>query len=161
MLLLKRHQLFLTGVAIVCFCYLCSKAFFLIGSATTQGSCNEYDIIYPEGKTKDPDRFFPIIDYTVDGKAYQLTGVENLKLKPNEKVTVIYKRNNPVNAYQFSFFGFWYYGILYSALATILLTITCYGIFEKGQTIRIRVPFIKFNTGGENSKNKPGNKQLP
>jgi hypothetical protein len=143
MITFKRHQLFLTGVGLICFIYVLSKLIFLLGSATTEGICIEYDVIYPEGKLRDPDHFFPLIDYRVDGKNYRINGVENQKLDVNEKVTVIYKKSEPSTAFPFSFFGFWYYGILYSALSVILLTITCYGIFDKGQIIRIRIPFKK------------------
>ena len=105
--------------------------------------CSGYDVIYPEGKAKDPDRFFPIIEYMVNNHVYRITGIENVKIGENEAVTIIYKKNDPANACQFSFFGFWYYGILYSALSCIALTILCYGLFEKHHIIRIPVPFIK------------------
>ncbi|MFL5752366.1 MAG: hypothetical protein ACJ76F_03090 [Bacteroidia bacterium] len=164
MLILKRHQLFLTGVSLVFLFYFLNKTWFLIGSETTPGTCTEYDVIYPEGRSKDPDRFFPIIEYSVNGKNYKLTGIEDLKLDEEESITVIYKKNDPARAYQFSFFGFWYYGILYGALSIIALTILCYGAFEKHHSIRIRIPFIKFNTlpekkGKEKDKNNPVSKQ--
>lgn len=39
-------------------------------------------------------------------------GAQNLKLKTGDRVKVIYKKNNPVRAAIFTFFGFWFNSIL-------------------------------------------------
>lgn len=157
MLVLKRHQLFLIGVTLIALFYFLNKTWFIIQSATTTGICDEYEIIYPEGRQFNPDRYHSIIHYTVDGKEYEIRSVENVKLEKNEAVTVIYNRKDPSDALQFSFLGFWYYGILYSILSVLLLVLICYGAFEKHHRFRIRIPFMKKpdDHGKPNKGNSP------
>jgi hypothetical protein len=157
MIRLRRHQLFLIGVSVIVLFYFLNKAWFIFQSETTIGTCSEYEIIFPEGRQNNPDRYHSIIRYEVGGKEYEIRGTENIKLEKNEIVTVIYKKKEPSEAYQYSFFGFWYYGILYSVLSFLLLTLICFGAFEKHHHFTIPIPFRqkkKENDQGDNSDKK-------
>lgn len=57
--------------------------------------------------------FEPHIKFTAaDGKQFTFAAAQNLRVKPGERVKVIYKNANPARAAVYSFFGFWFNSIL-------------------------------------------------
>ncbi len=57
--------------------------------------------------------FEPHVIFTAgDGKQVSFAAAQNLRVKPGERVNVIYKSANPNRAAVYSFFGFWFNSIL-------------------------------------------------
>ncbi len=150
MVLLKRKHIFLSGIGLILLFYFLNKGSFLYDTSGTPAKCLGYEVIYPEGRRKSADSYYAILEYKVNNQTYKIKGIENLKLEEGEIVTVVYKNKNPEDAYQYSFFGFWYYGILYSALSLVLLTIICYGVLDERHSVKLNLPFLK--SRGEKSE---------
>ena len=140
------------GIGLILLFYILNKASYLYNTSITSGKFLGYDVIYDEGRKKSPNRIFPTFEYQVNDKVYKVNGIENLHIEEGEIIEFIYKNDDPEDAYQYSFFGFWYYGILYSVIGLVLLTIICYGFLDEKHSIKIKIPFYK---------TPPTNTQLP
>ncbi len=145
---ISRHQLFIAGLMIIALFYGLNKFSFLSGASYTLGKFTGYSIVYSTKNHEQVQNFWPLIEYQVAEKKYELHGVEYVKYDKGSNVKLVYQSSDPSLAYEFSFFGFWYYGILYSVIAVILLTIACYGLLHERHLILLRPPFTNKGVTG-------------
>ncbi len=151
MIRINRHYLFVAGVIIIFTFYFLNKFHFISNAEQTKGVCVGYDFIYREGRDSSsiPDKFYPIVAYHVDEESYTLRGIEEVMMDKGDVLKVIYKSDDPADAYVFNFIGFWYFGLLYSIMAVMGMIVIAYGALDKNNVLRITLPFVRKNKNVE------------
>ncbi len=101
---LTKSKILWIGFAIIGLYYFLNKIDFMIHASFTAGKAVRYTTIQFEENLK----------------LYEFTAVKNVHYLIGEKVPVIFLSAHPETAYVYSFFGFWYYGILYSIIPILV-----------------------------------------
>lgn len=103
----------------------------------TEGVFVGYDIVMKDSINQIPDRIFPVIEFGYKNQVFSFRGIENLDLDKGEKVSVLFKPDNPQEAKMDSFFGFWFYPLLFWLLGWLVFTAFTFGMFEKDKIFLI------------------------
>ncbi len=101
---LTKSKILWIGFGIIGLYYFLNKIDFMIHASFTDGKAVCYTTIQFEENLK----------------LYEFTAVKNVHYLIGEKVPVIFLSAHPETAYVYSFFGFWYYGILYSIIPILV-----------------------------------------
>ncbi|MBL0048378.1 MAG: hypothetical protein IPP32_09830 [Bacteroidetes bacterium] len=101
---LTKSKILWIGFGIIGLYYFLNKIDFMIHASFTDGKAVRYTTIQFEENLK----------------LYEFTAVKNVHYLIGEKVPVIFLSAHPETAYVYSFFGFWYYGILYSIIPILV-----------------------------------------
>lgn len=89
------------------------------------------------------------IKFTSENKVYYFTGTQFVNYDIDEKVPVIFLKDDPDTSYVYSFIGFWYSGLLWCLLPVMLYSAFVYAFIKKNQYIEIQLkyPFVRKNKG--------------
>jgi hypothetical protein len=120
---LNRRQVYAIGLSIIALYIGLNRMDYFIGSETTTGV-----VIGQSLRTG-----APLVRFVVDSKAVFFETIPNMQVEPYERVSVIYKKENPSHAAVFSFVGFWLYPIIYSLLPFVLLTASVFTFMDSSQ----------------------------
>lgn len=72
-----------------------------------------------------------VIAFSVGKKKYSIESESNAKLKIGQEVKVIYKKDDPNNAYVYNFTGFWLAPLLYSIIPLLFISAALLAFFDK------------------------------
>lgn len=130
----NAKQLSLYGVLLILTLSFGNRILFLFRSKQATG---KYTTTYAWGYQ---DMYkSPVINYkTAEGSDVIFLAETNIPIADENNVPVIYKTNNPENAYVFTFFGFWYMPLIHSLipLAIYFAFVMSFVNSKQGLTIR-------------------------
>ena len=111
---LSRTQVFLSVVFVLHFFFFFNNYFLLISGETTQGEVSHYETTGRRGRYTRAIIYFDYGNFT-----YRFSGNINVKYSSSE-VTILFDPNDPTNAYEYSFFGFYFERLLYLVLLCLV-----------------------------------------
>ena len=129
MLLLSRKKFLLIAFSAFLIYFLAFKLKFLIGSSYADGKIIAFQAGYRA--------LSPLVEFTADNKVYQFIGDAGLDDDVDKEVRVVYKTDNPQHAKIFSFFGFWWSGIIYGLVPLLLFSALILSFVAKGESVVI------------------------
>ena len=135
-LTLTKRKLYWLGVGIISFYYLLNKFDFIFHASCTEGIAMGHTVI----------------SFTFKNKVYEFNTVSNVEYSVGEKVPVIFKKENPGNAYVFSFLGFWYSGLIFTLVPLALWSAFALAFFHEED--KIFLSFFKKSKPIQFSSNK-------
>lgn len=136
---LTRIQVFCTSLAIMLLGLLIYKLSFIIGSETTTGEVVGIKSWSTRGRYGGTYTA-PIVKF--DTKAYEITfqGETNMDIQYGDKVNVIYKTDDPTDAFIYSFVGFWLVSLIYCSIFYLLLIATAiFSYLKKDESLQINI----------------------
>lgn len=137
-LVLNRATLFVIGIVVIVFYLVLNRIHFMEGTAITKG-----EIIGLEGySNRGPVYAPPMVHFITDSIDITFHGETNTDYREGEIVPVIYKLDNPSDAYIYSFLGFWLGPVLYCILPLMVLTAVVFSFM--GERDRIVLRFERF-----------------
>ena len=139
---LSRKKLLWIGTVVISFYYLLNKFDFIFNSVSTRGS-----VVFENGT----GRNYSTIQFESGKQFYYFSGEQNVHYTIGEKLPVIYLKTDPVNAYVYSFLGFWYRGLVFCLVPLMLWYAYVLGFYSEEDSI-----FLSFF-----SKNKKKNNMVP
>ena len=115
------------------------KFSFIIGSETTTGEVVGIKSWSTRGRY--PGTYTaPVVKF--NSKAYEVTfqGETNMGVQYGAKVTVIYKTDDPTDAFIYSFVGFWLVSLMYCCIFYFLLIATAiFSYIKKDESLEINI----------------------
>ncbi|MFZ7116069.1 MAG: DUF3592 domain-containing protein [Bacteroidota bacterium] len=154
---LNNHKVFFIGMAVIIFYMLLNRLQFYIGSETTKGTV--------EGFTKYKGRYpkyYPNIRFEADGVEYVVEGLKDMNVTYHDTVEMIYKPDDPTGAVVNTFYGFWFYPILFCLIPFMFWVSFVYAYITPKESLFIRVgkpddeeespgkfKYVRFNKGIE------------
>jgi len=136
---LTRIQVFYTSLAMMLLGLLIYKLIFIIGSVTTTGEVVKIKSWSTGGRYPGTYRA-PIVKFNTDKYEVTFQGETNMDIKYGDKVTVIYKTDEPTDAFIYSFVGFWLISLMYCSIFYLLLIATAiFSYLKKGESLLIHI----------------------
>ena len=145
-----RKKLLWIGVGIISFYYLLNKFEFIFKSARTQGVVVGYA---DNGRVNAAS-----IEFEVQSKFYYFEGQKNVEYDGGEKLPVIYLKEDPKQAYVFSFLGFWYTGLIVALIPLMLWCAFVLSFYRESDSISLR--FFQNKNNSEAVKKQSDSKTL-
>ena len=152
---LNNHKVFLIGIAVIVFYLFLNRFLFYSGSETATGTV--------VGFTKNTGRnlkIYPLIKFEANGIEYKVDGLKDLNVTYNDTVEMIYQPSDPEGAVVNSFYGFWFYPILFCLIPFIFWVSFVYAYITPKESLFIRVgkpddeeespgkfKYVRFNKG--------------
>ena len=126
-----RTRLFMIGLSILIFYIGLNRFDILWGTQKTDGEVIAYQI----GGLKTGTLLHEIRFQTAQGYVFKFTSAEDVFLDIGEKVPVIFKKDNPAEAYVYNFISFWYPICIWALFPLILLLAAVYSFLKKDEVI--------------------------
>jgi len=126
MFILSRKKFLIIGFSVFLFYFLLNKLSFFIGAEYAEGR-----IVYFAGN-KNP---CPVVKFQYRDTVYTFTGDQSFDDYTDKKVEVIFKKDNPLEAKIYSFFGFWWTGIIYGLLPLLIVAAFLLSYLEKDEIL--------------------------
>jgi hypothetical protein len=157
---LNRNRIFFTGFGVILLFLLINRLDHMIGTRITTGQVigerKWHSYSYREGTT---NYTAPLVRFSDGTSLFTFEGITNMEVKGGEKLSVIYKIDDPQQAGIYTFTGFWLSPLIYCLIPLLLLgaavfsflTASEYVIIASGKKPRI----LKTEHGTENSKPLP------
>lgn len=136
---LTRIQVFYTSLGIMLLGLLIYKLSFIIGSETTTGEVVGVKSWSTRGRY--PGTYTaPIVKFSTETHEVTFQGETNMDIKYGDKATVIYKTDEPTDAFIFSFVGFWLISLMYCSIFYLLLIATAiFSYLKKDESLEINI----------------------
>lgn len=136
---LTRIQVFYTSLGIMLLGLLIYKLSFIIGSETTTGEVVGIKSWSTRGRY--PGSYSaPIVKFNTETNEMTFQGETNMDIKYGDKVTVIYKTDEPTDAFIFSFVGFWLISLMYCSIFYLLLIGSAiFSYLKKDESLEINI----------------------
>ena len=131
---LNSHKVFFIGVSIIIFFLFLNRLNFYYGSKTAVGTVvglTKYTGSYP--------KFYPIISFEENGFEFRVEGIKDLDVTYNDKVEMIYQPSDPSGAVVNSFYGFWFYPILFCIIPFMVWVSFVYSYITPKEFLYIKV----------------------
>lgn len=136
---LTRMQVFYTSLAMMLLGLLIYKLSFIIGSETTTGEVVGIKSWSTGGRY--PGTYSaPVVKFHTDQYTITFQGETNMDIYYGDQVTVIYKTDDPTDAFIYSFVGFWLVSLIYCSIFYLLLIATAiFSYLKKGESLQINI----------------------
>lgn len=136
---LTRMQVFYISLAMMLLGLLIYKLSFIIGSETTTGEVVGIKSWSTRGRY--PGSYSaPVVKFNAQKHDITFQGETNMDIQYGEKVTVIYKTDDPTDAFIYSFVGFWLVSLMYCSIFYLLLIATAiFSYLKKDESLRINI----------------------
>jgi hypothetical protein len=146
---MNRIACLLTGIAIIAVVYLAIKFKQLSDTAFTKGVVTHVVTTHGINLTTSPlgggtyDR--AIVMYIIGDYEYRFKAPANLDYKKDDSVRVIYKISDPGDAAVYTFFGFWFNGILFCIIPIVPLLAVVFGFIGSDEKLMVssQKPFLR------------------
>lgn len=136
---LTRMQVFYVSLSMMLLGLLIYKLTFIIGSETTTGEVIKVKSWSTRGRY--PGTYTaPVVKFNTDQYEVTFQGETNMDIKYGDKVDVIYKTDEPTDAFIYSFVGFWLVALMYCSIFYFLLIATAiFSYLKKGESLEINI----------------------
>jgi hypothetical protein len=155
---LCRKRLFKIGLGILILYIGLNRLNILLGTQKTEGEVIAYQI-------NSSPAFLPEIRYySPEGQSVRFVGGEGSFFDIGEKVPVIFKINNPSEAWIYTFLSFWYPALIWAIFPLILLIAAVFSFVRKDEVIvmnlfkKFRIRKIRISPDFSNEENLRINK---
>jgi hypothetical protein len=126
----SRPQLLLAGTALVIVFVCISRFDFIFNSKQTTGTVIRV-------RTSGRGHYnSPLVLFETESSQITFSGEDNTFYELQEKVPVIYKVNDPTDAYIYTFVSFWLSPLLYCLFPIIILTALIFSFISSGDYIQ-------------------------
>lgn len=134
---LTRIQVFYTSLAIMLLGLLLYKLSFIIGSETTTGEVVGIKSWSTRGRYGG-SYTAPVVKFNTKDYEVRFQGETNMDIQYGDKVNVIYKTDDPTDAFIYSFVGFWLVSLIYCSIFYLLLIATAiFSYLKKNESLEI------------------------
>lgn len=129
MILLTRKKFLFIAFSLFVIYFLAFKLKFIVGSSFTEGK-----IIYFKSGYRVLN---PVVEFSTNNCVYQFIGEASFDDYTDKVVKVVYKNDAPSNARIFSFFGFWWSGIILGLVPLTLYSAIVLSFVAKGESVKV------------------------
>lgn len=129
MIHLTRKKFLLIAYTIFVLYFLAFKLKFIVGSSFTNGKI--------VGFTSGYKVLNPTVEFTANGSTYKFCGEASFDDYIDKDVRVVYKNEDPYHAKIFSFFGFWWSGIIIGLIPLTLYSAIVLSFVAKGESVKV------------------------
>jgi len=129
MILLTRKKFLFIAFSLFVIYFLAFKLKFIVGSSFTEGKI----ITFKSGFRV----LNPVVEFSANNNVFRFTGEASFDDYTDKVVKVVYKNDDPSNARIFSFFGFWWSGIILGLVPLALYSAIVLSFVAKGESVKV------------------------
>jgi hypothetical protein len=139
---LNRIKLLLLGVVLIAAFYFARQLTYILHSERTTGEV----IAFTRSSSRKGGGYYtyPVVKYETDSFEVHFTAEPNLDYSPGDKVPVIHDKKNLLDAEIYTFFGFWFSGLIWFIMIFLVWLAFATSYLGKKEVLQINLRSFSF-----------------